>query len=294
MASKQKSATSAIEIDRLATQLAKDPHSKSFLPLAEEYCRVDMWEEAVSVLEEGLKHYPGFITAMVALGRAYDQLNQPTKARAVLEGAVKLSPENLRAHRTLIKIYTAQGLTDAALQSCNVILAMNPKDEEALSVQASLWAGSQPEPENPTQHNLLNPESDSPKLAYQLQAKARTSEPESEPRSTLSAEPVDTLEQEPATVQEPVFRLEGPIATIDDSALSTTPINPATCGMQQAIRKDNRMPVEEQRAAESHPIPSESTGAPSPHAGTIAQLESWLRSIERQRRDRVTSRDSSS
>jgi len=45
-----------MEIDRLATQLAKDPHSKAFLPLAEEYCKVGMWEEAVSVLEAGLKY----------------------------------------------------------------------------------------------------------------------------------------------------------------------------------------------------------------------------------------------
>jgi uncharacterized protein HemY len=72
----QKHAANAMEIDRLATQLAKDPHSKAFLPLAEEYCKVGMWEEAVSVLEAGLKLYPGFITAMVILGRAYDQLNQ--------------------------------------------------------------------------------------------------------------------------------------------------------------------------------------------------------------------------
>jgi Tfp pilus assembly protein PilF len=136
----RKRAANAMEIDRLATQLAKNPRSKAFLPLAEEYCKVGMLEEAVSVLEEGLKHYPAFITAMVILGRAYDQLNQPTKARAVLEGAIKLSPDNLRAHRTLIKIYAAQGLTQQALESCRVILTMHPRDEEALSVQSSLDA----------------------------------------------------------------------------------------------------------------------------------------------------------
>jgi len=278
MASKQKSAASAMEIDRLATQLAKDPHSKAFLPLAEEYCKVDMWEEAVSVLEEGLKHYPGFITAMVALGRAYDQLNQPTKARAVLEGAVKLSPENLRAHRTLIKIYTAQGLTDAALQSCNVILAMNPKDEEALSVQASLGGPLQSEPENPTQPIPLNLEPDSPKLPNLLQAKVQASEPESESQSTLSAKPAHELEEELAAFQEPVFRLEDPFAAIDDTAL----------------QENAHRPVDKQSAAEPHPTPSDSTTAPSPHAETIAQLESWLRSIQRQRRDRVPSGDFSS
>ena len=96
----QKSPANAMEIDRLATQLAKDPQSKSFLPLAEEYCKVGMWEEAVSVLEDGLKYYPGFITAMVVLGRAYDQVKQPTKAKAVLEGAIKLSPGTRASRRT--------------------------------------------------------------------------------------------------------------------------------------------------------------------------------------------------
>lgn len=294
MASKQKSAASAMEIDRLATQLAKDPHSKSFLPLAEEYCKVDMWEEAVSVLEEGLKHYPGFITAMVALGRAYDQLNQPTKARAVLEGAVKLSPENLRAHRTLIKIYISQGLTDAALQSCSVILAMNPKDEEALSAQASLGGSSQPEPEKPTQPIPLHLELDSPKLPNHLQATARASEPESESKFTLSAEPLEALDQEPAADQEPIFRVENPIAAIDDSASPPSPMNLPISIMETTLSDDNRTTVEEQSAAEPRLRPSDSTSASPPHAETIAQLESWLRSIERQRRDRVTSGDSRS
>ena len=138
MAQNQQAAEISLEIDRLATQLAKDPHSKAFMPLAEEYGKVGMWQEAAGVLEDGLKLYPGFITAMVALGRAYDQMGQPTKAKAILEESVKLSPENLRAHRTLIKIYVSQGLNESALQSCAVILAVNPRDEEALSVQSAL------------------------------------------------------------------------------------------------------------------------------------------------------------
>jgi tetratricopeptide (TPR) repeat protein len=138
MAQDQQAAQSALEIDRLATQLAKDPHSKVFMPLAEEYGKVGMWQEAAGVLEDGLKLYPGFITAMVALGRAYDHMGQATKARAILEESVKLSPENLRAHRTLIKIYQSQGLNESALQSCAVILTINPRDEEARSIQAAL------------------------------------------------------------------------------------------------------------------------------------------------------------
>src|SRR5262245_536185 len=148
MAQDQKDAESALEIDRLATQLAKDTHSKVFMPLAEAYGKVGMWQEAAAVLEDGLKFYPGFITAMVALGRAYDHLGQAKEAKAILEESVKLSPENLRAHRTLIKIYTSQGLNESALQSCAVILAVNPRDEEVLSIRASLGGtGKQPQPQ---------------------------------------------------------------------------------------------------------------------------------------------------
>ena len=218
----QKHAANAMEIDRLATQLAKDPHSKAFLPLAEEYCKVGMWEEAVSVLEAGLKLYPGFITAMVILGRAYDQLNQATKARAVLEGAIKLSPENLRAHRTLMRIYAGQGLKQEAMNSCRVILSMNPKDEEALSVQASLGV------------------------------------PELEPaRETLSP------------------RQSSPVGQESRPATAVTNHPDATDNSSRAQMTGHLQPASVERA----------TG----HAATIAQLESWLRSLERQRRDGPTS-----
>ncbi|MFY4728613.1 tetratricopeptide repeat protein [Nitrospira sp. BLG_2] len=138
MASGSKKAGNAAEIDRLALAFAKEPGSKVFIPLAEEYGKAGMWEEAVAILEDGLKKYPGFITAMVALGRAYEQLNQPIKAKAILEEAIKLSPDNLRAHRTLAKLYAAQGANEAAIRSCNVILSIHPHDQEALSLRVGL------------------------------------------------------------------------------------------------------------------------------------------------------------
>lgn len=136
MASGSKKAGNAAEIDRLALAFAKEPGSKAFIPLAEEYGKAGMWGEAVVVLEDGLKTYPGFITAMVALGRAYEQMNQPVKAKAILEEAVKLSPDNLRAHRTLAKLYAAEGAKQAVVRSCDVILSIHPNDQEALSLRA--------------------------------------------------------------------------------------------------------------------------------------------------------------
>ena len=125
----------ALNIDRLATAVAKNPRSKEFLPLADEYMKVGMWQEAAAVLEDGLKAYPGFVTAMAALGRVYDQLGQPVKSKAILEDVVRQRPDNLRAHRILAKLYHAEGQADLALGSCGVILAANPSDEEALAIK---------------------------------------------------------------------------------------------------------------------------------------------------------------
>lgn len=282
MALNQKNAASAMEIDRLATQLAKDPHSKAFLPLAEEYCKAGMWEEAVAVLEDGLKYYPGFITAMVVLGRAYDQLNQPTKARAVLEGAVKLSPENLRAHRTLIKIYAAQGMTEEALKSCRVILAINPRDEEALSVQAKL--GAQPEPEKPK------------KGAGPTQAKTAARAPASEPPAPfLAPESIPAAGEPPkAVVEESAFQIEAPVTTLNDALATDSPISMATHIMEQALHENDHQNVSEQTSIDAQPETAGAAAEPLSPARIIAQLESWLRSIERQRRDRTTSGDLSS
>lgn len=205
MAQSQNAPESALEIDRMAAQLAKDPHSKVFMPLAEEYGKVGMWQEAAGVLEDGLKFYPGFITAMVALGRAYDHMGEATKAKAILEASVKLSPENLRAHRTLIKIYQSQGLNESALQSCAVILAVNPRDEEALLVQSALGGPlkqkkepGRPKPAAPVTRNLSAQQASTPPeampISTPLEPETATTDPRTMPTPSPHAGAVAQLE----------------------------------------------------------------------------------------------------
>jgi tetratricopeptide (TPR) repeat protein len=262
MASNQKNLASAMEIDRLAIQLAKDPHSKVFLPLAEEYCKAGMWQEAAAVLEDGLKFYPGFITAMVVLGRAYDQLGQATKAKAILEEAIKLSPENLRAHRTLIKIYMAQGMTEGALKSCDVILGLNPRDEEALSVQAK--------PGRPAKEEFKPS-----KKPASLRSIASTDKPKAAELLKESKNPAKSV---PTPADFP-----------EAEAVPESPIARASTIMETTLQVDGQKTNEQ--VISSEPRRDEITPAiqSSPHAETIAQLEAWLRSIERERRDRSSS-----
>ena len=268
MAQNQNTPESALEIDRMAVQLAKDPYSKVFMPLAEEYGKVGMWQEAAGVLEDGLKFYPGFITAMVALGRAYDHMGEATKAKAILEESVKLSPENLRAHRTLIKIYQSQGLNESALQSCAVILAVNPRDEEALSVQSALGGPlkqkkepERPKPAAPITRNLSTQQAAAPPTPVEFTA----SVPEAS--TPPVAMPVST-------------QLEPEIA-------STGPLFVATKLVETALPTQDQ--TEEQLAVAKPDSQAADTVAmppPSPHAGAVAQLEAWLHTIESRRHDR--------
>ena len=254
MAQNQIAAGNALELDRLATQLAKDPHSKVFMPLAEEYGKSGMWQEAAAVLEDGLKLYPGFITAMVALGRAYDQLGQFTKARAILEESVKLSPENLRAHRTLIKIYQSQGLNESAMQSCAVILAANPRDEEARSIQSAL-GGPLKQQKEPIRQTLSTP------VTHTSPAR-QAATPSVPVEFTASATKASTAPDLPVpTSPEPEV----------DSILGT----------HDQTQEYLAVPELDLQAVDRAGTPP-----PSPHADVVAQLEAWLCAIESRRHDR--------
>lgn len=270
MAQNQNAAENALEIDRLATQLAKDPHSKVFMPLAEEYGKVGMWQEAAAVLEDGLKLYPGFITAMVTLGRAYDHMAQTTKAKAILEESVKLSPENLRAHRTLIKIYTSQGLNESALQSCAVILAVNPRDEEALSVQSAL-GGPLNRKKEPERAKPAAP------VTRHLSAQPATAAPA--PVEFTATAPEASSAPEEIFVSTPA----------EPKIASTDPFIMPVEVMKNALRTHDRtgeqvtVPEPDSQAADTVLMPP-----PSPHAGVVAQLEAWLLTIESRRHDRDT------
>jgi len=256
------SRANAAEIDRLATTLAKDPASKAFIPLAEEYGKAGMWSEAAGVLEDGLKYYPGFITAMVALGRAYDQLSQPTKAKAILEEAIKISPENIRAHRTLAKIYTAEGFTAEAFRSCDVILALNPLDQESLSLRASLGAA--------------------------IQNVSETSKTPS--AKTTVAPPPAAAVPTPAAAELPALAQETETAAFVVEPAMPDVVADATTNMTSALE------IDQPQAQEPSPIDAAMTteldtgqipsSSPSRNRAATGRLEQMLQSIHTRRRDR--------
>ena len=117
------------KIEELQEKLLKEPKSRLFLQLAEEYRKSNMPEEAVEVCKEGLKNHPSYIAAKVTLGKAYLDLKKTDDAQHIFEDVIEQSSDNLVANRNLADIYYMIGYTDEDLKHYIIINIYNPNDQ---------------------------------------------------------------------------------------------------------------------------------------------------------------------
>jgi len=129
------------EITKLTERVTRDPKSKLFVPLAEEYKKMGDIEMSIHVLTEGLKNNPGYVTAKSFLGRLLMEKGDLAGAGKEFEEVVKAIPDNLLAQRKLGDIYALQGSSAQALLHYKVAHSLNPADEEISSFISDLEAG---------------------------------------------------------------------------------------------------------------------------------------------------------
>ena len=172
------------EIARLRAQLAKDPGSKLFMPLAEEYLKAGMAEEAISALENGLNANPYYMSAKVLLGKAYLQNGDTGKAKEQFEAVVKAIPDNLVANRKLGEIYLGMGMMAEAVSSFRIITLLNPKDEEAKALLK--------EASSPRAASSEEPDKEEPTVAQ-----AEDAEPEPRESTIFDISEISQTEEEP-------------------------------------------------------------------------------------------------
>ncbi len=126
---------------KLTERLSKDPKSKLFVPLAEEYKKAGDIETAIAVLTEGLKNNPGYVTAKSFLGRLFLDKGDLSEARKEFEEVIKAIPDNVMAQRKLGDIHVLQGRAREALHFFKAVLTVNPKDPELNALIADIEAG---------------------------------------------------------------------------------------------------------------------------------------------------------
>ena len=140
---------SSEEIERLREKIEKDPNSKLFVPLAEEYKKAGMYDEAIDALIKGLEKQPSYLSARVSLGKIYVERGMLADAMAEFEKVIAAIPENLYAHKKLAEIYRELGDKDKAIREFKTVLKLNPLDEWAATSLSSIEMESVPPVQEP-------------------------------------------------------------------------------------------------------------------------------------------------
>ena len=116
--------------DELRRIVERDPSSRQFLALAEEYRRAGKAREVIETLEKGLRSNPGYVAAHVALGRAYQQVEKLNDAIRCFQAALKHDAQNLVAIRQLGDTYLKKGDKVEAIKKLKLFRGLSPGDRD--------------------------------------------------------------------------------------------------------------------------------------------------------------------
>lgn len=134
----QKARASTAEIQKLSERMVRDPGSRLFVPLAEEYRKLGQLDRAIETLRGGLKIVPNYTTARVALGRLLLENGALAEAREEFEAVLREAPENLLANKKLAEVYRALGMNAEALKVYRRLAALDPFDNESQAALKTL------------------------------------------------------------------------------------------------------------------------------------------------------------
>ena len=118
------------KLEILSARVKKNPGSRLFLQLAEEYGREGHHDTAVKTCLQGLKRHPGFMPARVSLSKFYMAKGQYPEAREHLDKVLKDSPGNLKALKLQAETLQKLGSPEMALERLKEHIPYNPDDPE--------------------------------------------------------------------------------------------------------------------------------------------------------------------
>ncbi len=129
-------------IESLKERIARDPLSRAFLQLAEEYRREGRYQEAVRVCLEGLERHPTYHTARISLGRTHMEAGDLANARRAFADVLELQPENHLAGKLLAEVQKKTSDLAGAAETYRTILRYYPGDREVQGLLSEAMGGS--------------------------------------------------------------------------------------------------------------------------------------------------------
>jgi len=125
-------------LEELKRLLQRDPTSRQFLALAEEYRRHGKYRDAVITLERGLALHSNSVAGHVALGKTYQQLDRLEDAIRAFTNALRIDRENLVAIRQLAEVYLAKGDKVEAIKKLKLYRGLKAGDRDVNDIIARL------------------------------------------------------------------------------------------------------------------------------------------------------------
>jgi len=138
-------------LNQLRARWDADPASRIFLQLAEEYRHLGRVQDALAVLDKGLKEHPGYLSALVAKGRCHLELGEGENARLVLERVVKQDATQMVANKLLVRTYLETGDPVKARERLDLYSLLNDSDPEIEDLRRRIRQLERPaQPERPS------------------------------------------------------------------------------------------------------------------------------------------------
>ena len=126
----------ARQIRRWQDEVARDPGSPAFVPLADVYRREGRLEVATRLCLRGLSRQPERVDAHVLLGRVYRESGDLDRALDEMDIALRLDPGNAPARRAIGYICLERRDWKAAARHLEEAARQDPRDERVASALA--------------------------------------------------------------------------------------------------------------------------------------------------------------
>lgn len=119
------------EIARLSERYNKDPESRIFVQLADAYRKNSMIDEALDVLNNGLRYHPQYALAYLIMGKCFFDKRMFLEAKESFEKTLSMDPQNIVALRMLAQTCELVQDREGQITAYRSILNLDPFDAAA-------------------------------------------------------------------------------------------------------------------------------------------------------------------
>jgi predicted regulator of Ras-like GTPase activity (Roadblock/LC7/MglB family)/Flp pilus assembly protein TadD len=259
-------------LEELKRLLQKDPTSRQFLALAEEYRRHGKYRDAVITLERGLALHQTSVAGHVALGKTYQQLDRLEDAIRAFTNALRIDRENLVAIRQLAEVFLAKGDKIEAIKKLKLYRGLKAGDRDVNDIIARLEGEmSAAVAERGGHRSGIRPAAEVPP-GFPPPAPGPPSS--STLRRAALLRKIETRAPEPAPEPPPDVRRPEPLElTYDGASIARALEKAATAAdLPPAAPPSPPPPPRDDLFVQAKPAPAASAGEVSPFTAPIAQL----------------------